>query len=189
MEQAYRIRPVEKADESKVERLIVDDVYDWKPWVCISLRHGMFTAYPKSILGVASALFALGAATGQSTATMLLSLFLLLGLISWTKMAGICWFMRKCPEFVEKNLTEKYAEDGCAFLLAEMGDEIIGCVGIKKRNDQVVAPAVVVIVVVVIVVIVDVLVIYIVVRSLVVSLGSRNFVCTKIGKLTLCMIA
>ena len=60
--------------------------------------------------------------------------FLLISAISLLKMAGIIHFVRSYPEFAQRNLTETYEEEGCAFFVASVAGRIVGCVGVKKKD-------------------------------------------------------
>ena len=52
-------------------------------------------------------------------------------------MIGIIRFVQSYPEFALRNLTETYEEEGCAFFVATVGGKLVGCVGVKKNNDEV----------------------------------------------------
>jgi len=133
------IRRLRKSDEAAIESLLVDDVYHWRQWISISLQHGLLTLFPSQIclvfVVVGVLVWLLLSSMGAVIAVWVLLLFLIF-LVSWIIMAGIIRFVQAYPEFKERNLTESYEEEGCAFFVAVVEGRIVGCVGAKKKNDQ-----------------------------------------------------
>jgi len=132
------VRRLCKSDENAIERLLVDDVYAWQRWVIVALKHGVFSLFPKPISALIVILVFIGAMGGHLNAAVwaIFALLCLICLVSWLKMDFIIRFVRNYPEFSERNLTEKYSEEGCAFFVAEFAGKIVGCVGVKKKNQE-----------------------------------------------------
>ena len=132
------VRRLSKSDERAIERLLVDDVYGWRRWVFVSLKHGIFSIFPKQISVLVLFLVSICAASGRLDAAVwtVIALLCFICITSWLKMASFIRFIRNVPEFAESNLAEKYSGEGSAFFVAELGDKIVGCVGVKKRNEE-----------------------------------------------------
>lgn len=139
MTSKIEIRRLRKSDEGAIEDLLVKDVYRWRPWIFVCLKHGLLSIFPKQIAFVCVALLVIGATLGQfSTALcVVLTCLSLVCVASLLKMGFVIRFVRNYPEFAERNLTEKYSEEGCAFFVAELEGKIVGCVGVRKRDQEV----------------------------------------------------
>lgn len=138
MTSKIEIRRLRKSDEGAIEDLLVNDVYRWRPWIFVCLKHGLFSIFPIQIALTCVALLVIGSTLGQfSTALwVVLASLSLVCVASLLKMGFVIRFVRNYPEFAAKNLTEKYSEEGCAFFVAELDGRIVGCVGVKKRDQE-----------------------------------------------------
>ena len=133
------IRRLRKSDEVAIEDLLVNDVYRWRPWIVISLQHGLFTIFPYQILAFFVSLLVAGWTLGRLDVAIgaIITISVIICVVSLVMMEFIIRYVRSYPEFAERNLTETYSEEGCAFFVAELAGKIVGCVGVKKRNDEV----------------------------------------------------
>ena len=133
------IRRLRKSDEVAIEDLLVNDVYRWRPWIVISLQHGLFTIFPYQIFAFFLSLLVAGWTLGRLDVAIwaVITITVLICVVSLLMMEFIIRYVRSYPEFAARNLTETYSEEGCAFFVAELAGKIVGCVGVKKRNDEV----------------------------------------------------
>ena len=102
------------------------------------ILHGVFGLLMKPILMLAVAICFLG------LRCFLLSLYLMalftvfLLAVAFVKLYLYLTYIWSTPELISATLTEVYSQPGNAFFVAEVDEEIVGCIGLQRSKAQVI---------------------------------------------------
>ena len=142
------IRLMIESDVPKIKELFLSDVYHWSRWVVPVLRYGVVSLFARPIALAIGSICAIACCWDAKVAFLLaLALFLqlvVLWLVQLLSHIGYFWLL---PEFasdknnnnINKNSinnkwSEYYSKDG--FFVAELEGRIVGCVGVKKSEQE-----------------------------------------------------
>ena len=126
-----------RSDSLSIRDLFMD-VYHWRHWMMPVFRHGLLSMFFTPIIISSLLLICITWLVSPHLALFFAS-FIVLACAAIFLMNLYCFleYFKKLPEFGIGYLTEKYSKDGCAFFVMEFEEKIIGCVGVKRMDEQV----------------------------------------------------